>query len=95
MNPKFPWRSKRPINFDDYITYLNEADMDIRKCNDPTYCTESIVVISSQWNEATIDELDCMCKNDVSELAELPNGVKPVGCKWVFKTKLDPNGNVE
>ncbi|KAJ0539592.1 putative RNA-directed DNA polymerase [Helianthus annuus] len=42
-----------------------------------------------------IDELESMKKNDVWDLVELPNDVKPVGCKWVFKTKLDPNGNVE
>ena len=42
-----------------------------------------------------IDELESMKKNDVWDLVELPNGAKPVGCKWVFKTKLDPNGNVE
>jgi hypothetical protein len=41
------------------------------------------------------DELDSMHKNDVWELVELPKGAKPIGCKWVFKTKLDPNGNVE
>ena len=41
------------------------------------------------------DELNSMSKNNVWELAELPKGAKPVGCKWVFKTKLDPNGNVE
>lgn len=42
-----------------------------------------------------IDELNSMKKNDVWELVELPNGCKPIGCKWVFKTKLDPNGNIE
>nr|GEU59520.1 putative zinc finger, CCHC-type [Tanacetum cinerariifolium] len=26
---------------------------------------------------------------------ELPNGVKHVGCKWVYKTKLDQKGNIE
>ncbi|GJU81697.1 putative zinc finger, CCHC-type containing protein, partial [Tanacetum coccineum] len=29
------------------------------------------------------------------ELAELPKGAKLVECKWVFKTKLNPNGNIE
>nr|GEW89396.1 putative zinc finger, CCHC-type [Tanacetum cinerariifolium] len=41
------------------------------------------------------DELNLMSKNIVWELAELPKGAKPVGCKWVFKTKLDPNRNIE
>ncbi|KAL4574488.1 hypothetical protein LXL04_021320 [Taraxacum kok-saghyz] len=34
-------------------------------------------------------------ENDVWELVKLPNRCKLVGCKWVFKTKLDPNGNIE
>ncbi|KAK1411312.1 hypothetical protein QVD17_37859 [Tagetes erecta] len=41
-----------------------------------------------------IDELDSMKKNEVWDLVELPEGVKPVGCKWNFKIKLDPNGKL-
>ena len=41
------------------------------------------------------DELKSMKTNDVWELTELPNGAKPVGCKWVYKTKLDQKGNIE
>uniref|UniRef100_A0A2N9GUX4 Retrovirus-related Pol polyprotein from transposon TNT 1-94 n=1 Tax=Fagus sylvatica TaxID=28930 RepID=A0A2N9GUX4_FAGSY len=29
------------------------------------------------------------------DLVELPNGVKAIGCKWVFKTKKDSLGNIE
>ena len=25
----------------------------------------------------------------------MPKGLKPIGCKWIFKTKRDSNGNVE
>jgi hypothetical protein len=50
---------------------------------------------SSEWNKAMIDELESMKENIVWDLVDLPNGAKPVGCKWVFKTKLDPKGNVE
>ncbi|GJX51017.1 retrovirus-related pol polyprotein from transposon TNT 1-94 [Tanacetum coccineum] len=41
------------------------------------------------------DKLNSMSKNNVWELTELPKGAKPVGCKRVYKTKLDLNGNVE
>ncbi|XP_076883210.1 uncharacterized protein LOC143531908 [Bidens hawaiensis] len=87
-------RSRRPTNFDDFVTYLTEADT--KKLNDPISYNEAMSSDqSSEWNKAMIDELDSMRKNDVWDLVELPNGFKPVGCKWVFKTKLDPNGNVE
>ena len=36
-----------------------------------------------------------MSSNDVWDLVDIPNGVKPVGCKWVYKTKRDSKGNVE
>ena len=35
-----------------------------------------------------------MKDNDVWDLVELPEGVKPIGCKWIFKTKRDSKGNI-
>ena len=29
------------------------------------------------------------------DLVQLPEGAKPIGCKWVFKTKRDSSGNIE
>lgn len=34
-------------------------------------------------------------QNRVWELLELPNGFKPISCKWVYKTKLDAKGKIE
>ena len=36
-----------------------------------------------------------MDHNDVWDRVELPEGNKQIGCKWVYKTKSDSNGNVE
>ena len=41
------------------------------------------------------DEMKSMEDNGVWDLIELPKGLKPIGCKWIFKTKRDSNGNVE
>ena len=41
------------------------------------------------------DKLKLMELNNIWDIEELPKGVKPVSCKWVYKTKLDPKGNVE
>ena len=41
------------------------------------------------------EELKSMSSNDVWDLVDVPDGVKPVGCKWVYKTKHDSKGNVE
>ena len=36
-----------------------------------------------------------MKKNGVWELVNLPQGCKPIGCKWVYKTKRDSRGCIE
>jgi hypothetical protein len=45
--------------------------------------------------EAMLEELNSMRKNKVWELVSLPNNRKPIGCKWIFKRKLNAVGQVE
>ena len=33
--------------------------------------------------------------NETWNLVKLPNGRKPVGCKWIFKTKCTSEGKIE
>jgi len=40
------------------------------------------------------EELHQLQKNDVWKLVESAKGKKVVGVKWVFRNKLDENGNV-
>lgn len=40
------------------------------------------------------EELRSIKKNDTWELVELPSNKKALDVKWVFKTKLKPNGEV-
>jgi hypothetical protein len=44
---------------------------------------------------ASRSEMDSRLSNGTWELSELPFGYKPVGCKWVFKKKLRPDGTIE
>lgn len=39
--------------------------------------------------------MKALIKNDIWSLSELPNGCKPVGCKWAFRVKYKPDGTVE
>ncbi|RYA56552.1 hypothetical protein DD596_25500 [Enterobacter cloacae complex sp. 4DZ3-28B] len=36
-----------------------------------------------------------MNDNEFWNLVELPEGVKPISCKWIFKTKKDSKGNID
>ncbi|GJW76117.1 putative zinc finger, CCHC-type containing protein [Tanacetum coccineum] len=56
-------RNRQPINFDDYYTYLNEADFDLGKCNDPESFEDAITCDqSAHWREAMEDELNSIKK---------------------------------
>ena len=41
------------------------------------------------------DEIKSMNVNKVWDLEIIPKGVKKVGCKWVYKTKHDSQGNIK
>ena len=46
------------------------------------------------WVKTMQSELDSMYCNQVWDLVKVPNGIKPVGCKWVYKRKRGINGKV-
>ena len=50
---------------------------------------------SSKWLEAMEVEMKSMNANKVWDLEIIPKGAKTVGCKWVYRTKLDSQGNIE
>ena len=48
-----------------------------------------------KWIDAMNEEMKSTHDNDVWDHVELPEGLKPIGCKWIFKTKRDSKGNKE
>ncbi|KAI3725112.1 hypothetical protein L1987_64887 [Smallanthus sonchifolius] len=48
-----------------------------------------------KWRDATNKEMDSIQKNKTWEPVDLPSGHKPIGVKWIFKTKYDEKGNVD
>ena len=50
---------------------------------------------SDKWLEAMKSKIESMKINDVWTLVDPPEGVEPIGCKWVFKRKRGADGKVE
>lgn len=40
------------------------------------------------------DEMEALIKNDTWELVKKSEGLKPVGCKWVFSLKYNSDGTL-
>ena len=73
---------------DDFVIYNIEED--------PQTFKEAIESRDSLlWKEAIEDEMDSLLQNHTWELTDLPEGAKPISCKWIFKRKFCPDGTIE
>ena len=63
---------------------------------DPTYYDEAISDMDTHLSQKAMEaELESMHFNQVWELVEAPEWIKPRGCKWVYKRKIRVDGKVE
>ena len=89
---EIPKRSKRQRTAksfgDDFIVYLVD--------DTPTSISEAYASPDADyWKEAVHSEMNSILANETWEITDRPYGCKPVGCKWVFKKKLRPDGTIE
>src|SRR6266498_1641314 len=91
-NNEAPRKSKRQRTAksfgDDFIVYLVD---DTPRTIEEAYSSPD----ADYWKEAVRSEMDSIMSNGTWEVIERPYGCKPVGCKWVFKKKLRPDGTIE
>ena len=59
-----------------------------------TYTEEIMGPESEKWFGAMKSEIESMHDNQVWNLVDPIKGVRPVECKWIFKKKIDMDGNV-
>ncbi|KXJ62485.1 hypothetical protein RP20_CCG007100 [Aedes albopictus] len=50
---------------------------------------------ADKWKVAMQEEYDAHVSNETWTLTELPKGRKAIRCKWVYRTKLDADGNLD
>jgi len=60
---------------------------------DPTQFEEAVK--HKKWRKAMGSEIQSIGKNQTWELMDLPTGAKTIGFKWLFKTKLNEEGEVD
>ena len=93
-----PRHSKRIVRPPVKFSLLNEIyQMDSEGLEiDPCDYTEAVKDKDPKhWHVAMESEMDSMYSNKVWTLVDKPEGIKPIGCKWVYKRKLGPTGKVE
>ena len=48
-----------------------------------------------KWLDAMKSEIDLMHSNQLWTLVDPPEGIVPIGCKWIYKIKIGANSKVE
>ena len=72
-----------------------QKDVLLIENDEPTTYEESLNSSEfDQWLNAMESKMDSMYTNQVWTLVNPLEGIKPIGCKWIFKKKTDMEGNV-
>ncbi|KAH9751450.1 hypothetical protein KPL71_014302 [Citrus sinensis] len=93
-----PCRSGRVTRLPARYIFLGETYMAIsdEHVQNPTSYNEALIDRDVKfWKKAMNQEMESVYSNKVWELIEAPNGVKPIGCKWIYKRKRGVDGRVE
>jgi hypothetical protein len=86
-----PTRDRRPPAYlRDYVTNLDNNDDQVQNLaiamfsssEDPTTFEEAVK--SKTWRNAMETEMKSIEDNNTWKLVDLPQGVKPIGVKWIF-----------
>jgi hypothetical protein len=77
----------------DNIHYALIAAQETNVAFEPSSYSEAISCDnSSKWLVAMNDEFESLQKNSTWKLVELPEGKKPLKCKWIYNKKEDISG---
>ena len=72
----------------DFITYnIADQPLTFRQAMDSSE--------SRHWKGAVKSEIDSIVSNGTWELVDLPPGCSTIGCKWIFKRKMNPDGSID
>jgi hypothetical protein len=92
IDSEAPRKSKRPITAksfrDDFTIYLVD---DTPKTIVEAFASSDM----DDWKGAIHSEINSILSNGIWELVDRPYGYKSMGCKWMFKKKLSPDGTID
>lgn len=94
--PRMSTRSRNsPKRFVDFLLTKNYEIM-ILEFEDPTTYKQALISEDAEkWLEAMRSKMTFMFENQVWDLVDWPDGVTPIGWKWVFKVKTNKDRNIQ
>ena len=87
-------RQPKMRSLQDLYDSTNEAHLICLLSDSENVCFEE-AVRDKRWQTAMDEEIKAIDRNNTWELVELPEGKQTIGVKWVFKKRLNAQGEVE
>ena len=93
-----------PVRYEDWVKYDNNRSntgsaayiSQSERINEPKMYKEAMQSVhAQQWKEAMTKEHTSLLTNKTWVLKPLPEGRKAVKCKWIYKVKYKPSGEVK
>ncbi|GKC69852.1 putative RNA-directed DNA polymerase, partial [Tanacetum coccineum] len=93
VDSKVKYEVERVVNYSSFASDSFCFVCDLNKSIEPRTYKEAI--IDDNWVNAMNKEIEALNKNHTWDITELPSGRKPIGCKWIYKSKYKANGEIE
>uniref|UniRef100_A0A251T6N3 Putative zinc finger, CCHC-type n=1 Tax=Helianthus annuus TaxID=4232 RepID=A0A251T6N3_HELAN len=93
---KSVYRNTRALTNEEILQKYNEnqvINFVLYTSMDPTTYEEASK--DGKWIDAMNKEMESIYKNETWDLVDPPKNQKPIGVKWIYKTKYDEKGNVD
>lgn len=93
------WERKALTYLDDYTSGEGLSEDDVQNfvlflsTDDPLSYEQAVK--SKDWRKAMDLEIEAIEKNHTWKLVKAHSGVKVIGVKWVYRTKLNKNGEID
>ncbi|KAE8671027.1 hypothetical protein F3Y22_tig00112000pilonHSYRG00251 [Hibiscus syriacus] len=101
QTPQETWSGQKPtvshLKVFGSVAYAHVPDQRRTKLEDKNAENISFeeALRDKKWRTAMNEEIEAIDRNNTWELAELPKGSQPIGVKWVFKKKMNAQGEIE
>jgi len=93
------WTTKPLYPLANYLSFKNFSPThkafltSLNTITTPTTLSEALS--NEKWKQSLDAEMEALEKNSTWDLVAIPNGKKPVGCKWVYTIKYKADGSIE
>ena len=88
-------RLKNPIKryeYNEYMAHHYAYMTRVAEVREPESYAEAAK--DTNWHAAMEEEMHTLAENETWDLVDAPKGVKPIGCRWVYKVKYNTDGSV-